>query len=91
MRYGSRIEYESPKIKKTVLSTTEAIVLHSSFRVIDPQGVVHGGPELEVAERGECQVDEIGVRIGVQNACETRQDDMAGRCDGVPFFSSAQT
>ena len=64
-------------------------VLHSSFRVIDPLGVVHGGPELEVVERGECQVDETGVCMGVENACETRQDDMAGRCDGVPFLFGA--
>ena len=33
---------------------------HSSFRVIDQQGLVYGGPVLEDEERGEAQEDEIG-------------------------------
>ena len=52
-----------------------AIVPHSSFRAIDPQGILLGGVEDDVVERGECHDDEIGV----ENACETGKDDMADR------------
>ena len=46
---------------------------HSSHRVTVPQGLVFGGAEDEVVERGECNNDEIGV----ENAKEAGQDDMA--------------
>ena len=50
-----------------------AIVPHSSFRATVPQGIVLGIHEGEIVERGECDVDEVGV----ESACETNNDDMS--------------
>ena len=52
-----------------------AKVPHSSFRATVPQGKVIGIHDGEVVERSECDVDEEGV----ENACETRKDDMTDR------------
>ena len=40
-----------------------------------PAGIILGGAEDDVVERGECHDDEIGA----ENACETGKDDMADR------------
>ena len=42
-----------------------ALEPHSSLRVIDPQGLLYGGPVLE----DEAQEDEIGVCIDVEGSC----------------------
>ena len=57
----------------SVRGVSVAILPHSSFRVTVLQGVVFGGAEDEVVERGACHNDEIGE----ENAKEAGQDDMA--------------
>ena len=52
-----------------------ATVPHSFVRGIDPQVVVFGGAEEYGEDRGEREVDEIGVG----NARGTNEDCMAGR------------
>ena len=51
-----------------------AIGPHSSFRATVPQGVMFGGAEEGVVERGECHK----VVIGVENVEGTDDDCMAG-------------
>ena len=57
----------------SVRGVSVAILPHSSSRVTVLQGVVFGGAEDEVVERGACHNDEIGV----ENAKEAAQYDMA--------------
>ena len=52
-----------------------ATVPHSFVRGIDPKVVVFGGAEEYGEDRGEREVDEIGV----ENARGTNEDCMAGR------------
>ena len=58
-----------------VRGTSVAMGPHSSFRATVPQGVLFGGAEEYVVERGECQ----NVQIGVENVEGTDDDCMAGR------------
>ena len=47
---------------------------HSSFRVTVLQGVMFGGSEEDVVERGECH----NVEIGAENVEGTDEDCMTG-------------